>query len=62
MDTVMTGIIPLFSAHARVLFDLGSMHSFGSGASAYKKNKKIVTIAWNYLTLSYYFLPLLIIF
>ena len=39
MDTVMTGILPLFSAHARVLFDLGSMHSFVSCAFAKNHDK-----------------------
>ena len=34
MDIVVAGILPLFSAHAKVLFDLGSMHSFVSCAFA----------------------------
>ena len=33
-DTVVVGILPLFSAHAKVLFDPDSMHSFVSCAFA----------------------------
>ena len=55
-DTVVVGILPLFSAHAKVLFDpilrilLFLVHLL-----------KIMTRAPNYLILSYRFLPLLVI-
>ncbi|XP_065639185.1 uncharacterized protein LOC136071598 [Quercus suber] len=39
MDTVVAGILPLFSAHAKVLFDLGSTRSFVSCAFAKNHDK-----------------------
>ncbi|XP_030958976.1 uncharacterized protein LOC115980923 [Quercus lobata] len=38
-DTVVVGILPLFSAHAKVLFDPGSTHSFVSCAFAKNHDK-----------------------
>ena len=39
MDTMVTSILPLFSAHARVLFDPNSTHSFVSCAFAKNHDK-----------------------
>ena len=38
-DTVVVGILPLFSAHAKVLFDPDSTHSFVSCAFAKNHDK-----------------------
>ena len=51
-DTMVAGILPLFSAHAKVLFYHGSTHSFVS--CTFAKNH-------DYLILSYQFPPLLVI-
>ena len=39
MNTVVAGILPLFSTHAKVLFDPGSTHSFVSCAFAKNHDK-----------------------
>ena len=41
MDTVVAGILPLFFAHAKVLFDPGSTHSFVSCAFVKNHDKSL---------------------